>query len=45
MLRRNYAVIGGAVVTLTNVDTGQSRQTVSSQVGSYNLPTVQPGTW
>src|SRR5438477_5815209 len=39
------AVVGAAVVTLTNVDTGQSRLAGTSPVGSYDFATVQPGTY
>src|SRR5262249_52340204 len=39
------AVIAGAAVTLTNVDTRQARQTLTSEVGSYNFATVSPGTY
>jgi hypothetical protein len=39
------AVVGGAAVALINVDTGQTRQVVTNPVGSYDFPTVQPGTY
>ena len=39
------AVVGGAAVALINVDTGQARQTVTSPLGSFDFPTVQPGNY
>jgi hypothetical protein len=39
------AVIVGAAITLTNRDTGQSRQTLTTGVGGYNFATVPPGTY
>ena len=39
------AVIDAAVVTLTNMDTGQSRETLTSSVGSFDFATVQPGAY
>lgn len=39
------ALVTGAVVTLIRADTGQSRQTVTGAVGSYNFATVQPGAY
>src|SRR2546423_9904262 len=39
------AVVAGAAVTITNVNTNQSRQTVTNEVGGYSLPTVEAGTY
>jgi hypothetical protein len=39
------AVIEAAAVTLTNMDTGQSRETLTSSVGSFDFATVQPGAY
>ena len=39
------AVISGAQVTLTNTETMQTRQTVTSDTGSYDFPTIPSGTY
>jgi len=41
----NGAVIQGANVTITNVSTGVSRETVSASDGSFHLEAVDPGTY
>jgi trimeric autotransporter adhesin len=38
-------VIPGVTVTLTNEATNVSRDTVTNDVGQYNFPAVQPGTY
>ena len=38
-------VVAGATVTITNVNTNQSRQAVTNEVGSYSIPTVDAGTY
>jgi hypothetical protein len=37
------AVVPEATVTITNVDTGVSRTTVSNQAGDYSVPALEPG--
>ncbi|HZT32448.1 MAG TPA: TonB-dependent receptor [Bryobacteraceae bacterium] len=39
------AVIAQAKVTLTNVETKQTREAATTDAGSYNFPTVPPGTY
>src|SRR5437016_3859013 len=39
------AVVAGATVTVVNVNTNQSRQTTTDAVGSYTIPTLEPGTY
>ena len=39
------AAVAGASVVITNTKTTQSRQTVTNEVGGYNLPTVEAGTY
>jgi hypothetical protein len=39
------AMVAGAVITLGNSETGQSRQTVTSPMGSFDFATVQPGVY
>jgi hypothetical protein len=39
------AVVAGAVVTAVNVNTNQSRQTITDLVGSYSIPTLEAGTY
>src|ERR1041384_2829675 len=39
------AMVVEAVVTLRNLETGQSRQVVTDTSGGYNFATVQPGTY
>ena len=41
----NGAVITSANITITNIDTGAVRQTVSQENGSYRLDAVDPGTY
>src|SRR5918996_1234023 len=38
-------VIPGVTVTLTNEATNVARNTVTNDVGQYNFPAVQPGTY
>ena len=38
-------VVPGAGVTLTNVDSKQSRQVSTNDEGGYDLPTITPGTY
>jgi hypothetical protein len=38
-------VIPGVTVTLTNEATNVARETVTNEVGQYNFPAVQPGTY
>lgn len=39
------AAVPGATVTITNVQTGQSREVATDQSGSFDIPTVQAGTY
>jgi len=39
------AAIPGATVTITNNETNQSREILTDEVGSYDFPTVQTGTY
>jgi uncharacterized membrane protein len=39
------AVLPGAVVTVTNVDTGIKSTSKANSAGSYNIPGLQPGTY
>jgi hypothetical protein len=39
------AAVAGATVTITNTQTNQTRQTVTNDLGSYSLPTLEPGTY
>jgi len=41
----NSAVIAGARVTLTNVDTGVARKAVTNANGYYNIPFAPPGNY
>ena len=41
----NSAVIAGAQVTLTNVDTGVARKAVTNADGYYNIPFAPPGNY
>ena len=41
----NSAVIAGAQVTLTNLDTGLARKAVTNADGHYSLPFVPPGNY
>ncbi len=45
VVRDNNGVIPGVTVTLTNEATNVSRDTVTNDVGQYNFPAVQPGTY
>lgn len=38
-------VVGGAEMTLTRVDTGESRKTTSNNEGIYSFPLIEPGTY
>ena len=37
------AVVAGAAITVTNLDTNLTRQATSSELGDYTLPFLQPG--
>src|SRR5689334_17901096 len=37
------AIVSGAVIRVTNMDTGVSRETVSSSSGYYTVPLLDPG--
>ncbi len=39
------AAVAGATVTVINTQTNQSRQTTTNDVGAYNLPTLEAGTY
>jgi len=39
------AVVPGATVSITNRGSGQSRQAVTSEVGSYSFPTIDAGSY
>ena len=39
------AVVPGAAVTITNVQTGQAREAVSDNTGNYSIPNVLEGTY
>src|SRR5437773_7683465 len=39
------AAVPGATVTITHKETNQSREAVTDEVGNYNFPTVQTGTY
>ena len=39
------AVLGGAVVTIIDIDRGQSRSLVTDAAGEYNAPTLIPGNY
>ena len=39
------AVVAGAKVTVVNANTNQSRETVTDEVGSYSIPTLEAGTY
>src|SRR5262245_57325398 len=39
------AAVVGATVTITNTNTGQSRQTATNEVGAYGFPTTEAGTY
>src|SRR5436309_15425211 len=45
LVRDANGVIPGVTVTLTNEATNISRETVTNEVGQYNFPAVQPGTY
>ena len=40
----NGAVVGGATVTLKNIDTSVPRKTVSNNSGNYSFLNIPPGT-
>src|SRR5881628_1007768 len=39
------AAVPGATVTITHKATNQSRETLTDDIGNYNFPTVQTGTY
>lgn len=39
------AVVPGATVTITNVETGATRTAITNDQGAYNIPTIQNGTY
>src|SRR6266542_2662418 len=39
------AIVADAKVTLTNTETAQSREAVTSDTGSYDFPTIPTGTY
>ena len=39
------AVVPGVAIKITNVDTNQSRHSISNEVGDYNIPLVPPGNY
>ena len=39
------AVVAGAAVTAVNVNTNQSRETITDSVGSFSIPTLDAGTY
>src|SRR5215475_12433878 len=41
----NAAVVAGAQVTLTNVDTGAARKVATNADGYYSIPFVPPGNY
>ncbi|MEZ5353905.1 MAG: carboxypeptidase regulatory-like domain-containing protein [Bryobacteraceae bacterium] len=41
----SQAAIAGANVALTNLATNETRETVTSETGSYSFPTLNPGTY
>lgn len=45
VLDPSKAVIPGATVTATNIDTGLKTDTVSNEAGVYTFPSLQPGTY
>src|SRR5215813_6834776 len=42
---KSNAVVPGATVKITHKETNQTRETATSQVGSFNFPSVQTGTY
>src|SRR5712692_6346380 len=42
---RTAAVIPGVTITAINVDTGVSRDMVSSELGAYRIASLSPGTY
>ncbi|HKQ75221.1 MAG TPA: TonB family protein [Blastocatellia bacterium] len=42
---RADAFVSGATVKITHKETNQTRETTASQVGNFNFPTVQTGTY
>jgi len=45
VLDSSGALIPGATVTVTNLETGGKRETVSSDGGAYQIPLLQPGSY
>jgi hypothetical protein len=45
VVRDANGIIPGVTVTLTNEATSVARDTVTNEVGQYNFPAVQPGTY
>lgn len=41
----NQAAVGGAEITLTNVNTGEVRKFVSSEIGAYSFSQLLPGSY
>src|SRR5258705_11011137 len=41
----NFALIAGAQITLTNVDTNVTRKAVTNADGYYSIPFVPPGNY
>ncbi len=39
------AALPGAAVTITNVETNTTRETVTDETGAYRFPTLQPGSY
>src|SRR5437764_15397947 len=39
------AAVAGALVTITNTQTNQSRQATTNETGAYSIPTLEPGTY
>jgi hypothetical protein len=39
------AVVPGATVTMTSVNTGQTRSTVTGSAGEYAIPSLRPDTY
>jgi hypothetical protein len=42
---RSSAVMPGARILVTNLDTGVTREVVSSEIGLYRVPSLNPGTY
>src|SRR5919201_573693 len=39
------AAVPGATVTITHKETNQSREGITDEIGNYNFPTLQTGTY